>query len=64
MTPIEQVRPATPGNWLRRPEGRLKRSGQEGRKEHGASDSADRSHDESGPAPAPDGREHSIDELA
>ena len=58
MTPIEQVRPSQPGNWVRRPEGRKKRGNEPRTKQP---------KDKQGPQPAPgdgSGREHIVDELA
>lgn len=60
MTPIEQVRPTQPGNWIRRPESRNKRGRPEQPPEHDDSNKNRPGHD---PDEATDGREH-IDELA
>jgi len=61
MSPIEQVKPAQPGNWVRRPEGRNKRGGAET-----ARDKAPKDKQRSGrnPGDGPGGREHIVDELA
>lgn len=61
MTPIEQVRPPTPGNWVRRPDSRVRRdSPAPDRKRR--EQKQDR--DGRGSGPAPDGHEHIVDELA
>ena len=60
MSPIEQVKPAQPGNWVRRPEGRNKRSGTDPAREKAQKDKQ-----RSGPNPGDgSGREHIVDELA
>ncbi|QOJ30973.1 MAG: hypothetical protein HRU81_01975 [Gammaproteobacteria bacterium] len=77
MTPIEQVRPPTAGNWTRRPEGRNKRGGQSQNQSktqgNDQGDSARRQPDRSRPGRSPEqdrggaaegGHEHIVDELA
>jgi hypothetical protein len=57
MTPIEQVRPTQPGNWVRRPEEKRKRPESEKPREKHDRDRKDR--------PGPDDRgDHQVDELA
>ena len=57
MTPIDQVRPTQPGNWVRRPESKHKRRDHEkGREKPGQS-----RNDRPDPGDKPD---HQVDELA
>ena len=60
MTPIEQVRPALPGNWTRRPDPKVKRGGDPG-KDKQPGGKAPPGHD---PKDGPGEREHILDELA
>ena len=61
MNPIEQVKPALPGNWTRRPENRNKHGGPVKEKDK---DSKDKSRSSHGPGAGSGGREHIVDELA
>ncbi len=59
MTPIEQIRPALPGNWTRRPEGHNKPV-------PGARDKTkkDKNRSDDRPGEKPGDAEHHVDELA
>jgi hypothetical protein len=61
MSPIEQVTPALPGNTVRRPEGRNKRSVTDSTRERPRRDGnrPEQKHDQ-----RPGGSEHIVDELA
>lgn len=61
MSPIEQVKPALPGNWPRRVENRNKRGGT-GKEPQRKPE--DKNHTGQDPNQWPDGREHVVDELA
>lgn len=61
MTPIEQVTPALPGNAIRRPEPRNKRSSNEGAPERRQKDQRRQEQDRDR---RPDGSGHIVDELA
>lgn len=61
MTPIEQVKPALPGNWTRRVENRNKKGGGD-RPQPGEAKEERPPHD--GHDGRPDGRDHIVDELA
>lgn len=61
MSPIEQVRPAQPGNWVRRPEERKKRGDADKGRARAPQDKQRSGRD---PGKGPDGHEHIVDELA
>ncbi len=61
MSPIEQVKPALPGNWVRRPEPKVRRPGGKNEERPGGGDAH---RPDSGPGDSPGEREHIVDELA
>lgn len=61
MTPIEQVKPALPGNWVRRPEPKVRRGGGKSQERKGGGDAPRPGRD---PGEDPGEREHIVDELA
>jgi hypothetical protein len=61
MNPIEQVKPALPGNWTRRPENRNKQGGPGKVKDKDPKDKGPSGH---GPGEGPGRGEHIVDELA
>ncbi|MCC7258586.1 MAG: hypothetical protein IT486_09445 [Gammaproteobacteria bacterium] len=69
MSPIEQVKPPLPGNWVRRPEPKLRRGGGKSAPRQDRGDRNRPGHDP-GPDPGqdpghdPGEREHIVDELA
>jgi hypothetical protein len=62
MTPIEQVRPALPGNTVRRPDVRNKRIVGEGERDRRRDPHENQRHRPG--HDRPDGSEHIVDELA
>jgi hypothetical protein len=61
MTPIEQVTPAAPSNWVRRVEDKRRQKDPHRQGPEHGHDSHDQKHP---PGKDPDGRTHIIDDLA
>ena len=73
MSPIEQIKPALPSNWTRRPENRNKRvepgtgkdkDSEDRRRDHPGDKSPSGHGSGDGPDDGTGGREHIVDELA